>query len=171
VELAMWTTVGGVFLSAAIWMQTSLDYAAPANPRAGLIQEAQAFALAHGKYDDKIPPEVLAGLGLNGGPTGYPECLVAWQDDDNSTYHYIFAGLDKEGVLLTFKPADASYAISWRLNNSGRLISTTQSDQNGSRTAPNDQFADALDNELNYWRIHLADEEKARGREACTPPQ
>ena len=159
-----------LLLSAAMSMQAA-PAPAPAEPaeaRAALVGEMQAFALAHGKYDDQIPTSILGPLKLNGGKAGYAECLVAWEDDDDNSYHVIVAGLDKKDVVLGFKPADNSYSLDWRLDPEGQLVSTVRSDKSGTQAVANDAFADRLNAELDYWKIHLPDEERARaGKPPC----
>jgi len=165
-----------LLLSAAISLQPAPEPAPPPAPaetaesRAALVGELQAFALAHGKYDDEIPAGILGALKLNGGKAGYAECLVAWEDDDDNSYHVIVAGLDKKDMVLGFKPADNSYSLDWRLDPEGQLVSTARSDKGGTQAVANASFADRLRAELDYWKIHLADEEKARaGKPPCAP--
>ena len=166
-----------LLLSAAISVQvaptaapTAPAPAEPAEARAALVGEMQALALAHGKYDDQIPAAILGSLKLNGGKAGYAECLVAWEDDDDNSYHVIVAGLDKKDVVLGYKPADNSYSLDWRLDPAGHLVSTARSDKSGTQAVANDMFADRLNGELDYWKIHLADEATARaGKPPCAP--
>jgi hypothetical protein len=162
-----------LLLSAVLSIQAAPDATAAqaAEARSALVGEMQAFALAHGKYDDQVPAAILVPLKLNGGKPGYAECLVAWEDDDDNSYHIIIVGLDKQDVVLAYKPADNSYSLDWRLNPAGELIATARSDKSGAQSAPNDLYADRLSRELDYWKVHLADEEKARaGKPPCTPP-
>jgi hypothetical protein len=163
--------IGSLILSAAIAGQAPPAAVAPAESTAALVAEMQAFALAHGKYDDTIPASILEALNLNGGKAGYAECLVAWQDDDDNSYHAIVAGLDKQNLIFGFKPADNSYSINWRVDPAGKLLSTVRTDKSGIHELANDLLADRFNTELDYWKVHLPEEEKARaGRPPCAPP-
>lgn len=166
----MFNLIAQLLMSAAISVQAPPDAAAAAEARAAQVGEMQAFALAHGKYDDQIPASILGALKLNGGKAGYAECLVAWEDDDDNSYHVIIAGLDKKDVVLGFKPADNSYSLDWRLDPTGQLVSTARSDKSGTQSVANDLFADRLGAELDYWKLHFAEEQKAReGKPPCAP--
>lgn len=166
----MHNRAGPLLLSVAISMQAASAPAAPADSNAAIAREMQAFALAHGKYDDKIPAPVLGLLKLNGGLPGYAGCLVAWQDDNDNSYHYIIAGLDKQNLILVYKPADKSSSLLWRTDSAGAPISTVRSDTSGVHAVANDAYADRLNGELDYWKIHLSEEEQARAEAPpCTP--
>lgn len=161
--------VVSLVLAAAFGVQSAASIAAPdpAQSRAALVAQMQAFALAHGKYDDKIPVSILEGLRLNGGKPGYPECLVAWQDDSDNSYHVILAGLDKADLVLAFKAADNSSSINWRIDPAGKLLATVKIDKDGTHELANDLLADRFASELDYWAVHFPEEEKAR---ADMPP-
>ena len=158
--------VGSLVLAAALWMQPSIGLAAPAQSKA-LVAQMQAFALAHGKYDDTISASILDALRLNGGKAGYAECLVAWQDDSDNSYHVVIAGLDKADLVFGYKAADNSYSINWRVDPEGKLLATVRVDNKGIHELANDLLADRFNSELDYWTIHFPDEEKAR---ADMPP-
>ena len=167
----MWRAIGSLALAVAIWMQPSGGIAAQAESTPALVGEMQAFVLAHGKYDDQIPADILEALNLNGGKAGYAECLVAWQDDDDNSYHAIVAGLDQQNLIFGFKPADGSYSLNWRVDPTGKLLATVRSDKNGIHELANDLLADRFQAELDYWRVHFPQEKNARaGRPACAPP-
>ena len=158
-----------LILAAAVGVQPAGGLAAPASPepRAALVAQMQAFALAHGKYDDSISASILEGLRLNGGKAGYPECLIAWQDDSDNSYHVIVAGLDKADLVLAFKAADNSSSINWRIDPEGKLLATVKVDKDGIHELANDLLAQRFDSEMDYWAVHFPDEEKAR---ADMPP-
>jgi len=163
--------IGSLVLSAAIAVQASGGPAAPAQSSAALVAEMQSFALAHGKYDNTISASILDALRLNDGKPGYAECLVAWVDDNDNSYHVVVAGLDKADLIFGFKPADNSYSINWRVDPQGKLLATVRIDKSGIHELANDLLADRFDSELDYWRLHLADEEQARaGEPPCVLP-
>ena len=117
----------------------------------GPLQRGQDWVLTNGKMT-ALPAQVSGLLGLTDGRTEYAVKLKAWQDDNDSTFHYFFVGTAADpSIVLTFKAADKSYSINWRTDATGKLISTAYSDATGTRVVPNSSYSTQFSQQISYW--------------------